>query len=822
MNRSPNRQRSPCSNPLDYISQEKFYDEIKADDILYLHLGSDNIECFDIDSLFQYFNHTAPMADWVQNPLSRNLMDDMGRGGLPGQKRFMKFPLGYPYIYLTDIPRLASLLNTGFRHFKGTPLETVRMGNIHGSFGVSELHGQLPAQTVFSLEEMYDKRRSRSGSRQRRSRSGSRQRSRRSSSPQRSRRSRSPHRQVANYNPESVGDADAIEEAQPWMWDENDPTFADHPIQGNQLRDPTAQELALAEEQEYLETRRIRDEEIRRELEREWERAREEDDRRRFHETIREYEEQRLHLKHDAISVYPENVDLYGLNIPIPLPVVPRPLDSDHYEIYLRGNRRIRPEFMLLVEIKRDISYMEWWNMVETNEGVSEEDRAGRLEIRIDQEETYIRQIIAMVEQTMLNYPHYEYITRPFFNYLKGIMIFLRELRRVPDLEGKIIMINNQLENLNNFIIHQRSSRSSSPQRRSRSSSRQRSRRSRSPQRSRRSRSPHRQVANYNPESVGDAFNDEVPDSPTVWEPEVAVEEVPQFVVDLRQDRQTESARLLLNLINVYTREADRHTMGDWIPRLVYDIKSSLLTNLQDYDNGPTDLAATKLWAEEEMRNLETIFNVLNSMYSHMNRRRGVVDMHKFLNYINSYVRFLQQLEHVTKEKMIAELTRLAHAMPFQVDLTGHSTLGNGESPTQQTYAEHRERHREQLERRHELYQQYQQYQENNNIGLFLRDGVPTGIAQSIFDSLSDYAEWIIHDVPPRYRGRATREWVNEEETNLLPLISMLNAPRRNKKRIKTLLNRLDSYRKFLFKLSEGRINIEQLRNQMTDLENWV
>lgn len=152
--RSPLRERSPCRNPTDYITLESFYNEIQDDDIIYIHTG-DNIECYEIRSFIEYLAFAEPMANWVQND-QEIAMDDMGRGGHAGNERYVQLPNGYQWIRVENGDRVIQMLEDGYRHFKALLVDRVRLGNIDGIFGVGNLHGQLPEEPIFLLEEIYE------------------------------------------------------------------------------------------------------------------------------------------------------------------------------------------------------------------------------------------------------------------------------------------------------------------------------------------------------------------------------------------------------------------------------------------------------------------------------------------------------------------------------------------------------------------------------------------------------------------------------------------------------------------------------------------
>lgn len=112
-------------------------------------------KCYPKRSLLQFMRANV-FADWVQN-VSGRPMDEMGYGGKPGKKRFVKTTDGLWFTMesLKLILRSAPSTNT----FKVVvAIRNQRIGNLKGTFGISENHGQLPGFTIYSLKHASSRR----------------------------------------------------------------------------------------------------------------------------------------------------------------------------------------------------------------------------------------------------------------------------------------------------------------------------------------------------------------------------------------------------------------------------------------------------------------------------------------------------------------------------------------------------------------------------------------------------------------------------------------------------------------------------------------
>lgn len=143
-----------CKENIDFISQEKWEDVDGT--IIQIQWNSDiSPDCYTIEDIKQFMKNDRIYAiEWVKNP---NTSDDisieeqnMGRGYYPNPNgsKFIKL---WPLDYYVTLKSLKKLLLSSERTFKAKSLGKKRLGNLNGTFGVSELHGQIPFPEVFEL-----------------------------------------------------------------------------------------------------------------------------------------------------------------------------------------------------------------------------------------------------------------------------------------------------------------------------------------------------------------------------------------------------------------------------------------------------------------------------------------------------------------------------------------------------------------------------------------------------------------------------------------------------------------------------------------------
>ena len=134
-----------CSNIVDYITQKKWKKEpdIKLE---FIDPGKKSYTlCFKLRTLKDWMrNKENYFAHWIQNPAASVSMTNTGVCGMPNEEQiYLKLPDGTTFIE-------NSLLN--IKDPIGVKVESnVRIGNLRGSLGVSNLHGQLPGYSVYRI-----------------------------------------------------------------------------------------------------------------------------------------------------------------------------------------------------------------------------------------------------------------------------------------------------------------------------------------------------------------------------------------------------------------------------------------------------------------------------------------------------------------------------------------------------------------------------------------------------------------------------------------------------------------------------------------------
>jgi hypothetical protein len=129
-----------CDNDADIVSLEKWTEISPETEIVQLIVGN-NKKCYD-KALFE---NMEVFHDWVPR-VQGGQMDDMGRGGMPGEKRFYRLSLDV--IYYVDKRSWDKMIRKQ-NIIKLEEIGKSRIGNKQGTFGVSEQHGQLPEEKIY-------------------------------------------------------------------------------------------------------------------------------------------------------------------------------------------------------------------------------------------------------------------------------------------------------------------------------------------------------------------------------------------------------------------------------------------------------------------------------------------------------------------------------------------------------------------------------------------------------------------------------------------------------------------------------------------------
>lgn len=130
-----------CSNDIDFVSQtnwsEYYEPDIKID-------FNGNINCYSLYNLQKWINDpNNTFAEWI--PQTGKIIDKTGHGGKPNlDNKVIKLYTGEYILYESDIKPGEYLAEIQSKN--------TLIGNIKGSFGISELHGQSPGYTIWKLK----------------------------------------------------------------------------------------------------------------------------------------------------------------------------------------------------------------------------------------------------------------------------------------------------------------------------------------------------------------------------------------------------------------------------------------------------------------------------------------------------------------------------------------------------------------------------------------------------------------------------------------------------------------------------------------------
>ena len=144
-----------CRNERDYITQMD-WDDDDEEDLIKIDWDTGKWECYTRSSIRHWMNNDDVKAiEWIKNE-DASQQTSMGYGYKPkqGSDKYIKmWPLDN-YILLDD---LQQMVKSRTKNFKLNKLPPIRLGNLRGSFGVSELHGQEPFPPRFTWADAWRK-----------------------------------------------------------------------------------------------------------------------------------------------------------------------------------------------------------------------------------------------------------------------------------------------------------------------------------------------------------------------------------------------------------------------------------------------------------------------------------------------------------------------------------------------------------------------------------------------------------------------------------------------------------------------------------------
>ncbi len=139
-----------CANPESYVTREEWEQETDYIQIYSRNLRtgelSENPVCYERKSMIRAIE-TQVFADWV--PMHGRTLDVIGHGGGPGKKRFYKTIL----LYYIDYSSYLLLKDPSIREYiRELKHQNQRIGNLNGTFGIGQNHGQSPGFDIYSLK----------------------------------------------------------------------------------------------------------------------------------------------------------------------------------------------------------------------------------------------------------------------------------------------------------------------------------------------------------------------------------------------------------------------------------------------------------------------------------------------------------------------------------------------------------------------------------------------------------------------------------------------------------------------------------------------
>lgn len=144
---------SKCSSSYDLVTMVEWVDDIPN---IFIDFYNDpqkpgRLNCYNGESLRYWLNLPEnTFAKWVKNPLSKE-MDASGHGGKPDlEYKYIKLYTGEFIVYDELAKKLLKSKDPVI--IKAIYTSTERIGNLRGTLGVSELHGQLPGERIYKLE----------------------------------------------------------------------------------------------------------------------------------------------------------------------------------------------------------------------------------------------------------------------------------------------------------------------------------------------------------------------------------------------------------------------------------------------------------------------------------------------------------------------------------------------------------------------------------------------------------------------------------------------------------------------------------------------
>ena len=141
-----------CSSDRDLVSLVDWAEEDPTVFINFHRPDKNIFNCYDGKNLIYWLNQPNNiMANWIRNNPDEPI-DDMGYGGKPGNKKYYRLYTGE---YLKENKYVKNLRKdtryADYSLYDANYIGTERLGNLQGRFGVSDLHGQLPKESIYEI-----------------------------------------------------------------------------------------------------------------------------------------------------------------------------------------------------------------------------------------------------------------------------------------------------------------------------------------------------------------------------------------------------------------------------------------------------------------------------------------------------------------------------------------------------------------------------------------------------------------------------------------------------------------------------------------------
>jgi len=108
-----------------------------------------NVECYTLDSMSEWMRDIENyVANWVQKDNTRPIEDE-GYGGEAGDKYILKTPMRNYVVGFSHID------TTRPGYYLAVPIaSSYRVGNLDSTFGIGQVHGQAPGETIYYIEKL--------------------------------------------------------------------------------------------------------------------------------------------------------------------------------------------------------------------------------------------------------------------------------------------------------------------------------------------------------------------------------------------------------------------------------------------------------------------------------------------------------------------------------------------------------------------------------------------------------------------------------------------------------------------------------------------